>query len=244
METVRRGPGALAFVPGRTDFPSERPGVAGPTLSPDLSMSDDLPDLSEFDKYLDDEELEKPRGSGGLSSGSKAGAAKGAGSRTRKGGGSSKGRPRRWLWLLVGLLVGAAGTAFLPELVRPHLPLGLRLGETEVPGLVLEERREADRLLLTVDTERGATLATFTHRVSEIDLLVSAGDSVTLGLGTYAPLVEDPTLAGVRKGREGAGGGVSEPEVTAPPSGASQGARAPDTSGRAPEEASPDTAGG
>lgn len=207
-------------------------------------MSDDLPDLSEFDKYLDDEELEKPRGSGGLSSGSKAAGAKGAGSRTRKGGGSSKGRPRRWLWLLVGLLVGAAGTAFLPELVRPHLPPGLRLGETEVPGLVLEERREADRLLLTVDTERGATLATFTRRVSEIDLLVSAGDSVTLGLGTYAPLVEDPTLAGVRKGREGAGGGVSEPEVTAPPSGASRGALSPDTSGRAPEEASPDTAGG
>nr|NIP58051.1 hypothetical protein [Gemmatimonadota bacterium]NIR78439.1 hypothetical protein [Gemmatimonadota bacterium]NIT87049.1 hypothetical protein [Gemmatimonadota bacterium]NIU30887.1 hypothetical protein [Gemmatimonadota bacterium]NIU35651.1 hypothetical protein [Gemmatimonadota bacterium] len=114
-------------------------------------------------------------------------------------------------------------------------------------------------LLLTVDTERGASLVTFTRRIPEIDLLVSVGDSVTLGLGTYAPLVEDPTLAGVRKGDGGqpgedAGGNpapirdtsASEPDPSLPDRGPS--VPDPDTATPAPDTAptpaaAPDTAG-
>ncbi|HSR40872.1 MAG TPA: hypothetical protein VLL48_01840 [Longimicrobiales bacterium] len=163
-------------------------------------MADELPDLSKFDKYLDDEDLEKLEGSKkGSASGGKGSAMTG----TTGGGGSRGSGPRRWLWLLVGVGLGVAGTIFLPDLLRPHLPPALRLGQEEVAGLVMEKRMEGERLLLTVDTERGASLVTFTRRIPEIDLLVSVGDSVTLGLGSYAPLVQDPTLAGVRKGRAG-----------------------------------------
>lgn len=171
-------------------------------------MADELPDLSKFDKYLDDEDLEKVQGSGKKSgSGGKGGGVTGSGG----GAGSRKGGARRWLWLLIGAALGVAGTIFLPDLLRPHLPPALRLGEEEVAGLVVDKRMEGQRLLLTVDTDRGASLVTFTSRVPEIDLLVAQGDSVTLGLGTYAPLVENPTLAGVRKGP---GGEVREPDPT------------------------------
>lgn len=174
-------------------------------------MSDDLPDLSKFDKYLDDEDLEKlekSRSKAGSGSGSNPGSGGGSGE-GRKGRGG-RGRPRRWRWLLAGLVLGAVGAVFLPDLARPYLPPALRMGEEEVAGLVLDKRTEGERLLLTVDTDRGATLASFSRRVSEIDLLVTEGDSVTLGLGAYAPLVEDPSLAGVRKGRPGAVGTGSE----------------------------------
>lgn len=174
-------------------------------------MADELPDLSKFDKYLDDEDLEKLEGSGKKSgSGGKGGGVSGSSG----GAGSGRGGARRWLWLLIGVAVGVAGTLLLPDLVRPHLPPALRLGEEEVAGLVVEKRKEGERLLLTVDTDRGASLVTFTRRVPEIDLLVAQGDSVTLGLGAYAPLVEDPTLAGVRKGRgERARGGRPVPSA-------------------------------
>lgn len=189
-------------------------------------MSDDLPDLSEFDKYLDDEDLEKLERKKKASSG---GSSKGGSGSGGKGGGATR-RPRRLLWLLVGLALGVAGTLFLPDLLRPYLPAALRLGDTHVPGLVVDERREGDRLLLTVDTDRGATLATFTRRVPEIDLLVSQGDSVTLGLGEYEPLVEDPSLVGVRKGRAPAVGPPG-PESAAPSVDSAGGASEADTTG-------------
>jgi len=197
-------------------------------------MADDLPDLSKFDKYLDDEDLEKLEGS---KKGSGAGG-KGSGVTGTTGGGGARGSgPRRWLWLLVGVGLGVAGTIFLPDLLRPHLPPALRLGEQEVAGLVMEKRMEGERLLLTVDTDRGASLVTFTRRIPEIDLLVSVGDSVTLGLGAYAPLVEDPTLAGVRKGKAGRPGedaGESPAPVGETP------ATDPDTSSPDPDTPTPD----
>ncbi len=120
----------------------------------------------------------------------------GARSRSSKGDG---GRPRRWPWLLAGLILGALGALFLPDLASPYLPSILRTRAVEVRGPVLAKRLEGDRLLLTVNTERGAMLATFHRRVAEIDLLVSESDTVTLGLQAYAPLVEDPSLAAVTK---------------------------------------------
>ncbi len=200
-------------------------------------MSDDLPDLSKFDKYLDDEDLEEMKREKKAASGGSGGGTPGGGGKKGK---SARGRPRRLVWLVAGLVLGVAGTLFLPDLLRPYLPAGLRLGETEVPGLVVEKRREGDRLLLTVDTERGASLATFTRQVSEIDLLVSEGDSVTLGLGEYAPLVDDPSLVGVRKGR----GGAAPPPERATPADADT-AAGPSTEDTAPAAgASPDASPG
>lgn len=138
-----------------------------------------------------------------------------------RGGGSRTGSRRRWPWLLAGLVIGALGALFLPELLAPYLPDALRAGGEELDGPVVAKRVEGDRLLLTVDTERGALLAVIRRRVPEIDLLVEEGDSVTLSVDRYAPLLEDPVLAAVRKpdgpripvepeGEEPAGGGADD----------------------------------
>lgn len=197
-------------------------------------------------------------GAGGRSGGGRGG----GGSR----GGSDEGRRRRgWIWFLAGLAVGVAATILAPRYVAPHLPGALGGGRIEVEGRVLEKQREEDRLLLTLDSERGAVLATFRERIPELNLLVSKGDRVTLSMNEFRPFVDRPRLVGVKKGAwagevpavdlEGAADtarpGVP-PADTAPPAdtgGAGPGAPADtggagasgDTAGATP---SPDTAGG
>lgn len=134
----------------------------------------DLPDLDE------------------VTGGSRGGGATTAGEKPRR-------RRRRWPWFVAGLVLGVVAAAFVPDLARPYLPGLLRGGGEEVRGPVLAKRVEADRLLLTVDTERGALLAVVRRRVPEIDLLVEEGDTVTLSVDAYTPLVEDPVIAAVRK---------------------------------------------
>lgn len=151
-------------------------------------MAEDELDLSEFEEFSSTAASARGKGGSGRSG-------KGAG-----GGGEGRKR-RRWPWLLAGLVLGAVGAVVGPDLAGPYLPDVLRPSLEEIQGPVLGKRSDGERLLLTVDTERGAVLATFRERVSEIDLLVEVGDTVTLGLGGYAPLVEDPVLEGVRKGR-------------------------------------------
>ena len=68
---------------------------------------------------------------------------------------------------------------------------------------MVAKRLENDRLLLTVESEDGAVLATFKQRVPEIDLLVDTGDHVTLGITSYEPFVEDPKILGVKKAKPG-----------------------------------------
>lgn len=119
-------------------------------------------------------------------------------------------RGRRWPWLVAGIVLGVAATLLVPRYVTPYLPGPLRSGELRVQGPVLAEQREEDRLLLTVETEQGAMLATFRRQVAEIALLVDEGDTVTLGLREYAPFVEDPRLVGVYKGRPPAGAATAD----------------------------------
>lgn len=144
--------------------------------------------------------------------------------------------PRRLPWFLGGLFLGIALAVFGPDLAEPYLPTVLRPGGEEVRGPVVAKRVGTERVLLTVDTDRGALLATFRQRVPEIDLLVEEGDTVTLGIPAYAPLVEDPVLAAVQKG---AGDGTAEGEGgldAAEPDRASGAAAAPDPEGGASEE--------
>lgn len=199
----------------------------------------DIPDIP----GLDDEELNTGGGGGGGGGGRTGG---GGGSRS---GGSGRSGPRRWPWLVVGIVVGVAGALFLPSLLAPYLPAALQPDRQEVRGLVLEKSREADRLLLTVESERGAMLATFSEQVAELDLLVAQGDSVTLSLGAYRPFVDDPSVMGVRKNAGGATGtdareggaddspesGDVDPEVGTPEPQSDAAAAASDTSSADPD---------
>lgn len=155
-----------------------------------VTMSGDDLDLSEFEDYSPTARAAAGRGGGGS----------GGGRRGGDRGDGSGGRRRRWPWLVAGVALGAAAALFLPDLVAPYLPEALRPGREAISGAVLAKRTEGDRLLLTVNTPRGAMLATFRRQVAEIDLLVEEGDTVTLGIDGYAALIEEPELEAVRKG--------------------------------------------
>lgn len=150
--------------------------------------------------------------------------------------GSGSGSHRRWPWFLAGVALGVAAALLVPRYVTPYLPAPFRAGELRVQGPVLAEQQEEDRLLLTVETEQGAMLATFRQQVSEISLLVDEGDTVTLGVREYRPFVENPTLVGVWKGRRSAGDTLVGPDDTA-------GAR-PDSLSQEPPPAPGDTTAG
>ena len=135
------------------------------------------------------------------------------------------------LLLLLGVLVGAVLVLFLPRL-RGVVPEAWRPAPTE--GVVEEKRAEADRLLLTLVTEEGAVLSTFSQRVPEIDLLVSEGDTVGLSLDGYKPFVEDPEIVRVDK----ADRATAEPRAT--PTRPAVGAVADFTLYQDPPELSPD----
>jgi hypothetical protein len=108
----------------------------------------------------------------------------------------------RWVVLailLVGVGLGVAGTIFGPQLAGPYLPDAIAGRNELLDGKVLRKQREADRLLLTVSTPQGATVATFTRNAGAVDLLVAEGDTLTLALHGYAPFVDDPSIRRVRK---------------------------------------------
>jgi hypothetical protein len=102
--------------------------------------------------------------------------------------------------LLVGLIAGAIGGVLGSSHLQTYLPAALGGGEGEaVEGTVVAKRLEGNRLLLTVDTPQGSVLATFRDKMSEIDLLVEEGDSLTLVLPKYEPFVEEAAIERVRK---------------------------------------------
>jgi len=106
---------------------------------------------------------------------------------------------RGTLPFLLGLALGAVLVAFGPGVAGPYLPEALRGKVESIEGEVTRKLREPDRLLLTVVTPRGAILATFKTKISEVDLLISEGDALTLGLRRFEPFVEDPAIQNVRK---------------------------------------------
>ena len=109
------------------------------------------------------------------------------------------------LMLVLGLVIGLAAAVLMPRFWQRLVPAGWQSDPTD--GVVQEKRWEDDRLLLTLVTADGAVLATFGRQVPEIDLLVEAGDTVSLALDGYRPFVEDPEIVRVVK---------APPEVEAP----------------------------
>ena len=116
-------------------------------------------------------------------------------------GAGGKTRGRGFFIFLIGLALGVLGAVLLPGLLGPYLPTSLQGSEETLAGLVTAKERQDDKLLLTVDSQRGAVLATFSRKVAEISLLVDEGDSVTLAVRLVEPFVEDPTIREVHKAR-------------------------------------------
>jgi len=100
---------------------------------------------------------------------------------------------------LAGVVVGVVGTILVPRVAAPYIPAGFRDEATEVDGRVAGKLREAGRLLLTIESDRGSVLATFTERVSEIDLLVATGDEIVISMPEYEPFAINPPIEHVAR---------------------------------------------
>ena len=126
-------------------------------------------------------------------------------------------RPSRlWLaFLTIGVVIGVAATVAVPRLVAPRLPAGLAGNEELLEGVVRSKQLETDRLLLTLPTQHGTLLATFTEDLADINLLVQEGDSVTLQVRRYEPFVRDPTITRVVAVRFNGPDELSEGQPTA-----------------------------
>ena len=98
----------------------------------------------------------------------------------------------------LGTVLGVGGMILLPRFADPYLPQALKPG-VSVQGQVVAKQREPDRLLLTVRTQEGSTLVTFTKQIPEIDLLVQQADTIVLSLKHYRPFVENPEIVRVAK---------------------------------------------
>lgn len=129
---------------------------------------------------------------------------------------------RGWLilafTLLTGVILGIGAMTMGPALVAPYLPKSISGQGERIQGEVLRKQREANRLLLKVGTTQGPMLVTFTQKVTELDLLLEPGDTVTLITSGYATFVDDPSLDRVQT-PSGAGLAPSPPPAlsTSPP---------------------------
>ena len=112
---------------------------------------------------------------------------------------------RGWIILILTLVVGAAlgvaGTIYVPPRVDPYLPNQLRLKSRVVEGQVLQKQRDGNRVLVKVQTDQGVSLAAFSKRAAEVDLLIEPGATIALSLPDDAPVVDDPTIERVKRAK-------------------------------------------
>jgi len=91
---------------------------------------------------------------------------------------------RGWLILICTFLVGAAvgvGVANRgPALIAPYLPKAVSGAGEHLEGQVVRKQRDGNRLLVKITTAQGPMLVTFTQKVADLDVLLDAGDTVTL----------------------------------------------------------------
>jgi hypothetical protein len=98
------------------------------------------------------------------------------------------------LGFVVLLGLGVAGGYFL----RPPVEQWLT-GRGEVEASVLEERREEDRLVLSLRSGDQTMMATFRERIDDIAELVEVGDVVTLRVGGHGVFADDVPIVRVQR---------------------------------------------
>ena len=99
----------------------------------------------------------------------------------------------------IGLALGAGGAMLGSQYLGSHLPAFMQTAKETLEGKVVKKQKDPQRLLLTVSTPNGSTLASFIKQASDVDLLVEQGDRVTLGVRQYEPFITDPIVLHVQK---------------------------------------------
>jgi hypothetical protein len=126
----------------------------------------------------------------------------------------------RMVPFVFGLALGVLCAIFLPKYVRPYLPESITGKETVVKGTVMAKEKKGNTLLLTVNTSRGALLATFTKKGDEVNLLVNEKDDIEFTLEKYKPFIDDPNITRVVKAEQTSSPGPEKASATpAKPSG-------------------------
>ncbi len=101
--------------------------------------------------------------------------------------------------LMIGIAAGVAGAVYLQGAALPYLPDALSGRRATIRGVVVAKEKKPAALLLTVNTQQGALLATFTRNADETSLLLGPGDSVELRVKDYEPFIENPKILRVVK---------------------------------------------
>ena len=97
---------------------------------------------------------------------------------------------------IIALALGGAGGWF------GHQQYGTRFGSTE--AVVVSKRLEEERLVLVLEADEHAMLATFRSRAADVDELVAIGDTLRIA-GTGGVFTDDPQILEVRRGAHGGG---------------------------------------
>ncbi|HJL17760.1 MAG TPA: hypothetical protein RMH99_18995, partial [Sandaracinaceae bacterium LLY-WYZ-13_1] len=111
----------------------------------------------------------------------------------------------------------------------------LGLEGDEVEALVLDERHEEDRVILTLQAQDETLLASFRERRDDVASLVAPGDTVVMLVSERGPFTDDAPILSVRRGegpRESADRGDDAPQDAAD-DGAATGGDGPDPDGAA-----------
>jgi len=112
--------------------------------------------------------------------------------------------------LAVGFVLGVGAATRGSTLVAPYLYKAVSGPGEHLEGQVVRKQRDGNRLLVKVATAQGPMLVTFTQKVPDLDVLLDAGDVVTLLTPGYANFVDDPILEKV-KGPRGAAPTTASP---------------------------------
>ncbi len=106
--------------------------------------------------------------------------------------------------LLIGIVLGVGAARRGPAFVAPYLPKAVTGSSPRIEGQVVRKQRDANRLLVKVDTAQGPMLVVFTEKAADLDVLLDPGDTVTLlTSGGYATFIDDPALEGVKRPARG-----------------------------------------
>jgi hypothetical protein len=110
---------------------------------------------------------------------------------------------RGWVILICTFLGGAVVGGGLANrgstLIASYLPKAVSGAGERLEGQVVRKQRDGNRLLVKITTAQGPMLVTFTQKVADLEVLLDAGDTVTLVIPGYATFVDDPMLERVKE---------------------------------------------